>query len=199
MKKLVCIAILMAVFGCKTKTVTVDKTVEKEKESLSRYFDSLFKQSLNIQLDYQKQKLLLSDNLKLSSISQLDSSGDRKPFHYKYYVDGKIKEEIYLEGGEINKQSDSKKSEETERKDEKKSENLRIEVDVGQKKEGEKSTFNKNKKAKTTGFQFGFYMWLFLIVIVLIILNWVAKRLKLPDKLKALLGYKEGVKKPSDI
>lgn len=192
MKKLAYIFIFMFVFGCKTKTVTIDKTAEKEKESLSRYFDSLFKQSLNIQLDYQKQQLSLSDNLKLSSISQLDSAGNRKPFHYKHYVDGKIKEEIYLEGGEINKQSDSKKLEESERKDEKKSENLRIEVDVGQKKEANKSTLNKNKKAKITGFQFGFYMWLFLIVVVLIVLNWISKKFKIPDKIKSIFGKREG-------
>ena len=198
MKKLACIIVLMLAFGCKTKTVTVEKSTEIDRESLSRYFDSLFKQSLNIQLDYQKQQWALSDNLKLSSISELDSTGVRKPFHYKHYVDGKLKEEIYLEGGEINKETDSKKTQENEKKDLKQSENTRIEVDVGQKKEAEKKNINKNKKAKTTGFQFGFYLWLFLIIIVLIILNWLSKRLKLPDKIKTLFGFME-VKKPSDI
>lgn len=191
MKPILILAALL-LFSCKTKTVTVEKSIEIEKESLSRYFDSLFKQSLNIQLEHQKQQLALSDNLKLSSISQFDSSGNRKPFHYKHYVDGKLKEEIYLEGGEINKQTDLKKSQEYEKKDLKESKNARIEVDVGQKKDLKKSALNKNKKGKTTGFQFGFYLWLFFIVIAIIVLNWVSKRLKLPDKIKSLFGQKDG-------
>lgn len=191
MKKLAYFIMVLSVLGCKTKTVTVEKTTEIEKESLSRYFDSLFKQSLNIQLDYQKKQLTLNDNLKLSSIAELDSSGVRKPFHYKHYVNGELKEEIYLEGGEINKETESKKTDELEKKELKQSENSQIEVDVGQKKEGEKQKVNKNKKAKTTGFQFGFYLWLFLIVVVFFVLRWIAKRFELPDKLKTLFGFKE--------
>jgi len=193
------IAVSLLFFSCKTKTVTVEKFIEKEKESLSRYFDSLFQQSFKMQLEWHKNQSSLTDNLKLSSLAELDSSGNRKPFHYKHYVDGELKEEIYLEGGEINKETTSNQSDSVEHKQEHKQENTRIDVDVGQKKAGKKVTLNKAKKAETKGFQFGFYVWLFFIVIALIILNWVAKRLKLPDKIKTLLGYKEVENKPSDI
>ena len=182
----------MLVLGCKTKTVTVEKSILKEKEYLSRYFDSLFQQSVKMQLEWQKNQSSVTDNLKLSSISELDSLGNRKPFHYKHYVDGQLKEEIYLEGGEINKETTSKKSDSVEKKIEKKQENTRIEVDVGQKKDSEKNALNKAKKAAVTGFQFGFYLWSFLIIIVLIVLNWISKKLKLPDKLKNLFGKKGG-------
>ena len=182
----------MLVLGCKTKTVTVEKSILKEKEYLSRYFDSLFQQSVKMQLEWQKNQSSVTDNLKLSSISELDSLGNRKPFHFKHYVDGQLKEEIYLEGGEINKETTSKKSDSVEKKIEKKQENTRIEVDVGQKKDSEKNALNKAKKAAVTGFQFGFYLWSFLIIIVLIVLNWISKKIKLPDKIKALLGDKGG-------
>ena len=182
----------MLVLGCKTKTVTVEKSIEKEKESLSRHFDSLIKQSINYQLEWQKNQSSVTDNLKLSSISELDSLGNRKPFHFKHYVDGQLKEEIFLEGGEINKETTSKKSDSVEKKIEKKQENTRIEVDVGQKKAAEKLKIDKAKKAEVKGFQFGFYLWLFLIVVVLIVLNWISKKIKLPDKIKALLGDKGG-------
>ena len=192
MKCLKYIALYMLVLGCKTKTVTVEKSILKEKEYLSRYFDSLFQQSVKMQLEWQKNQSSVTDNLKLSSISELDSLGNRKPFHYKHYVDGQLKEEIFLEGGEINKETTSNKSDSVEHKKEHKQENTRIDVDVGQKKDSEKNALNKAKKAAVTGFQFGFYIWLFFIVIVLIIMNWIAKRLKLPDKIKALLGDKGG-------
>ena len=192
MKKVYCLLITIGLFSCKTKTVTVEKSILKEKEYLSRYFDSLFQQSVKMQLEWQKNQSSVTDNLKLSSISELDSLGNRKPFHFKHYVDGQLKEEIFLEGGEINKETTSNKSDSVEHKKEHKQENTRIDVDVGQKKGLEKIALNKAKKAAVTGFQFGFYIWLFFIVIVLIIMNWIAKRLKLPDKIKALLGDKGG-------
>lgn len=192
MKLLKYIAISLLVFSCKTKTVTVEKSSEREKESLSRYFDSLFQQSVKMQLDWQKNQSSITDNLKLSSITELDSSGNRKPFHYKHYLDGQLKEEIYLEGGEINKETTSNKSDLSENKQENKQEKTLIDVDVGQKKEAEKATLNKSKKAEVKGSQFGFYVWLFLIIIALVVLNWVAKKLKLPDKIKSLFGNKGG-------
>ncbi len=192
MKKVYCLLITIGLFSCKTKTVTVEKSIEKEKESLSRHFDSLIKQSINYQLEWQKNQSSVTDNLKLSSISELDSLGNRKPFHFKHYVDGQLKEEIFLEGGEINKETTSNKSDSVEHKKEHKQENTRIDVDVGQKKDSEKNALNKAKKAAVTGFQFGFYLWSFLIIIVLIVLNWISKKLKLPDKLKNLFGKKGG-------
>ncbi|MCC9072439.1 hypothetical protein LNQ49_12685 [Flavobacterium sp. F-65] len=192
MKTLKYFVLFMFLFSCKTKTVTTEKEFITEKESASRYFDSVFKESLDLHLDYQKRQWEFNDNLKLSSISDIDSSGNRKPFHYKHFVDGKLKEEIYLEGGEINKQTDSKQYNQSEKKDEIKSEKTRIEVDVGYKKETKKKTLNKNKKADVKGFQFGFYLWLFLIIIVLIVLNWISKKIKLPDIFKKMFGKNEG-------
>jgi Fe2+ transport system protein B len=192
MKLLKYVAVSLLVFGCKTKTVTVEKSIEKEKESMTMHFDSLLKQSTNTQLDWQKQQCSITDNLKLSSALELDSLGNRKPFHFKHYVDGQLAEEIYLEGGEINKETKSNKADEVENKQERKQENTRIESDVGQKKQGEKSTLNKNKKASIKGFQFGFYIWSFLLIVVLIILTWIAKKIKLPDKFKSIFNTKGG-------
>ena len=192
MKTLKYIVVAFLLFGCKTKTVTVEKSIVKEKESMSRHFDSLLKQSINTQLDWQKKQYSITDNLKLSSVAQLDSFGNRKPFHFKHYVDGQLKEEIYLEGGEINKETKSNKSNEAEHKQENKKENTRIEADVGQKKAGEKSTFDKNKKAKVTGYQFGFYVWLLLLIIIILILRWIANKFKLGDWFKAVLKPKGG-------
>lgn len=192
MKLLKYIAVSMLVFSCKTKTVTVEKSIEKEKESLSRYFDSLFQQSVKMQLDWQKNQLSMSSNLVLTSVSELDSSGIRKPFHYKHYVDGDLKEEIWLQGGEINTQTETKETKASEKKEESKVEKGRIEVDVGQKKAIEKSKLTKAKKAKTTGYQFGFYVWAFLLIVVIIVLAWIAKRFKLPDKFKSLFITKGG-------
>ena len=182
----------MLVLGCKTKTVTVEKTREKEISEMKRHFDSIFQLSVKYQLEWQKSQLAINSNLVLTSASVFDSSGNRMPFHYKHYLDGQLKEEIYLEGGEINKETTSNKSDSVEHKKEHKQENTRIDVDVGQKKAAEKLKIDKAKKAEVKGFQFGFYLWSFLIIIVLIVLNWISKKLKLPDKLKNLFGKKGG-------
>lgn len=192
MKTLKYILLALLVFSCKTKTVTLEETREKEISQMKRHFDSMFQLSVKYQLEWQKSQLAINSNLVLTSVSELDSAGNRKPFHYKHFVDGNLKEEIFLEGGEINTQTETKETKSTEKKEESKVEKGRIEVDVGQKKVTEKSKVKKAKIAKVKGFQFGFYLWLFLIIIVLIVLNWVSKKLKLPDKLKNLFGNKGG-------
>jgi hypothetical protein len=188
MKTLKYILLALLVFSCKTKTVTVEKTREKDISEMKRHFDSMFKLSVKYQLEWQKSQLAVNNNMVLTSIAELDSSGNRKPFHFKHYVDGNLKEEIFLEGGEINSQTESKETKSSEKKKGSKVEKGRIEVDVGQKKATDKLKLDKAKKAETKGFQFGFYLWLFLIIVVLIVLNWVSKKLKLPDKLKDLFG-----------
>lgn len=188
MKALGYIALALLVLGCKTKTVTLETSRQKELEEMRRHFDSMFQLSVKHQLDWQKNQLAINSNLVLTSVSELDSSGTRIPFHYKHFVDGNLKEEIYLEGGEINSKTETKETAATEKKDETKVEKGRIEVDVGQKKATDKSKAKKAKVAKVKGFQFGFYLWAFLIVVVLIVLNWVAKRIKLPD----IFGNKGG-------
>lgn len=192
MKSLIQILLLFICLSCKTKTVTVEKSVEKEKESFAKHFDSLFQIYSKIQLDLIKNQSSLTENLKLSTIPVLDSLGNRKPLHYKHYVDGQLKEEIFLEGGELQKETASSRLNETEHKTDLKQEKSRIEVDVGQESASEKSSFKKDKIAEVKGFQFGFYLWLFLIIIVLIVLYWIQKRLKLPDKIKSLFGNKGG-------
>ncbi|PWA05471.1 hypothetical protein [Flavobacterium laiguense] len=192
MKVLGYIALAMLALGCKTKTVTVEKTREKEIEEMKSHFDSMFQQSIKHQLDWQKNQLAINSNLVLTSVSELDSSGLRKPFHYKHFVDGNLKEEIFLEGGEINTQTETKETKATEKKDESKVEKGRIEVDVGQKKAIEKSKAKKAKVAKVKGFQFGFYLWLFALIIVLVILTWIAKKFKLLDRFKSIFNTKGG-------
>jgi hypothetical protein len=192
MKTIKYILLALLVFSCKTKKVTVEKTREKEISEMKSHFDSVFKLSLKHQLDWQKSQLAINSNLVLTSASVFDSLGNRIPFHYKHFVDGNLKEEIFLEGGEINAKTETKETKATEKKDESKVEKGRIEVDVGEKKATDKLKLDKAKKAEIKGFQFGFYLWSFLIIVVLIVLNWVSKKLKLPDKLKDLFGNKGG-------
>jgi Flp pilus assembly protein TadB len=192
MKVLGYIALVMIVFGCKTKTVTVEKTREKEIEEMQSHFDSMFQQSIKYQLDWQKSQLAINSNLVLTSVSEKDSSGARKPFHYKRFVDGDLKEEIFLEGGEINTQTETKETKASEKKEESKVKKGRIEVDVGQKKAIMKNKKKKAKVAKVKGFQFGFYLWLFALIIVLVILAWIAKKFKLIDRFKSIFNTKAG-------
>jgi hypothetical protein len=192
MKTIKYILLALLVFSCKTKTVTLEKTREKEISEMKRHFDSMFQLSIKHELNWKKSQLAVNSNMVLTSFAELDSSGNRKPFHFKHYVDGNLKEEIYLEGGEINTQTETKEIKATEKKEESKVEKGRIKVDVGQKKTTEKLKLDKAKKAEIKGFQFGFYVWLLLIIVVLIVLNWVSKKLKLPDKLKNLFGNKGG-------
>lgn len=192
MKKVIVLILVLLLAGCKTKKLTATKTLEKEREAYTKHFDSVVKQSIKNELQWVKNESLNAENLVLQSVAVLDSSGVRQPFHYKHYVDGNLKEEIYLQGGEIAKNEEAKQTAKTEQKKESKIENTRVDVDVGEKKETEKATKTKAKEANTTGFQFGFYVWLFAIIIVLIALNWVAKRFKLPDKLKDLFGSSGG-------
>lgn len=192
MKALVYIALAILLVGCKTKTVELEKSRKKELSEVKRHFDSIFQLSLKHQLDWQKSQLAINSNLVLSSVSELDSSGTRIPFHYKHYVDGDLKEEIYLEGGELNARTETKETKNNETKEESKVEKGRIEVDVGLKKLAKKSDAKKAKVAKAQGFQFGFYLWLFLIIVVLIVLNWVFKKVKIPDKLSSIFGNKGG-------
>lgn len=107
---------------------------------------------------------------------------------YKHYINGVLAEEIYLDAGELTQETEQKATEETEIKKEDKSDNVRIESDVGVKASAEKTTKSKNKNVEIKGFQFGFYLWLFLLIIVLIILYWIAKRFKLFDKLKKIFA-----------
>jgi hypothetical protein len=192
MKKILFIGMLLLAFGCKTKSVTVDKSKEKEFEAMMRSFDSLFQKSIQHQLDWQKNQSSISNNLVLTSFPELDSSGIRKPFHYKHFVDGDLKEEIWLEGGEISAKTETKQTKEGEHKQESKAENTRIEVDVGQKKESKKSKIDKAKTAEVKGFQFGFYLWSFLLIVVIIVLAWIAKKFKLLDKFKSIFNTKGG-------
>jgi hypothetical protein len=192
MKVLKYIAIALFVFGCKTKKVTIDKVKENEFSEMKRHFDSTYNLYLKHQLDWQKNQIDFSSNLVLTSAPVLDSSGNRIPFHYKHFVDGNLKEEIILEGGEINAITETNETKIDEKKQESKVEKGKIDVDVGIKKAAAKSKKAKAKKAEVKGFQFGFYLWLFLIIVVLIVLYWISKKLKLPDKFTSLFGNKGG-------
>ena len=192
MKKLLYIMLFFAVFGCKTKTVILDQSSEIEKFSFQKHFDSLVQLQFKWQFDFRKSQSLVNSNWVLKSVPVLDSLGNRKPLNYKYYVDGKLAEEIFLEGGELSQSNETKQSNESEHKDEVKSEKGRFESDVGVKAKAKKATINKAKKAETKGFQFGFYLWLFAIIIALVILRWIANKFKLPDKFKWLFNSKGG-------
>lgn len=181
--------LLIFLIGCKSKSISVEKSEEKQSAALARHFDSILKQSIKMQLDWQKSQSLISNSLRLKSIPVLDSLGKRIPFHYKRFIDGQLQEEIWLEGGEVINETSSSVSTEAETKDETKAEETKIKVEAGQKAEVKKKTKKKGKKVEVQGFQFGFYLWLLLVVIIIIILRWIAKRFKL---------FKEN-KKPSDI
>ncbi|MEY4902569.1 MAG: hypothetical protein RLZZ292_384 [Bacteroidota bacterium] len=188
MKTLKYLVFILLLSCCSTKNKTVQKDFESSKYVYSKHFDSLIKQSISTHLEWQKKQSSVVDNLKISSQIELDSLGNRKPFHFKHYVDGLLKEEIYLEGGIINKETSAKQEETQENKQETKQEKTKIDVDVGQKKASITAKITKDKKVEVKGLQFGFYLWL----VVLIILVWVSKKLKLPDKIKEILGNRGG-------
>lgn len=184
--------LLLVVTSCKTKSLSVEKLVEVDNSSYSKKFDSLFELASKLKLDYTKNQSLLSSVFNLKSIVVLDSLGNQKPLHFKHYIDGKLAEEIYLEGGELNRTEESKETSEVEKKNEVKAEKSRIESDVGIEIDSKKASKTKAKQVEVKGFQFGFYLWLFLIIVVLIVLRWIANKLKLPDKIKDLFGNKGG-------
>lgn len=188
MKKLIYIIIIAAFFSCKTKSLTVEKTLDQEQLKYTKKFDSLVQLYSKIQEKLSKKNSSLSNSFVLKSIPVLDSLGNRKPLNYKHYINGELAEEIYLDAGELTQETEQKATEEMEIKNEVKSENLRIENDVGIKKDTKKSTKSRNKDVKVTGFQFGLYLWLFLLIIFLTILSWIAKRYKLFDKLKNIFA-----------
>lgn len=192
MKKLLYIIALMLCFGCKTKIKTVEKSIEIENLNYQKHFDSLVQLSLKSQLEYQIKQSVISSDFRLKSVPIFDSLGNQKPLIYKHYIDGKLAEEIYLEGGELNQSNKVKENQESEQKNESIAKTERVESDVGLKVEKEKEAMKLDKKAEVKGFQFGFYIWLFAIIIALVILWWVSKKLKLPDKIKDLLGNKGG-------
>ena len=179
MKNLFYLMVPLLLIGCKTKTVAVEKSTETFKENHTKHFDSLIQLFVKNQLQHQKSQSVITSSLFLKSIPVLDSLGNRKPLNYKHYVDGVLKEEIYLEGGEINQETETKQTAESEHKVETKAENTKIESDVRQKKEIKKSSKKKDKTVKLTGFQFGFYLGLLLIIIVALVLIWILKKLKL--------------------
>lgn len=192
MKKILYIIVLLLFLGCKTKLKTVDKTSEIEKNNYQIHFDSLVKLSINMQLEYKKKQSLISSNFILKSVPIFDSLGNQKPLIYKHYIDGKLAEEIYLEGGVLNQSNEVIESHELEQKKGSIAKTERVESDVGLKLYRKTDTSNLNKKAKVKGFQFGFYIWLFAIIIALVILGWIANKFKLPDKLKTVLKPKGG-------
>lgn len=192
MKKVICIIVMLLLFGCKTKSLTVEKSTESSKENYLKHFDSLVQLSLKLQLEYQKKQRFISSSYVLKSIANFDSLGNTKPLIYKHYIDGKLAEEIYLEGGELNQLNEVQESHELEQKNESIVKIERVESDVGLILDTKTNISNLNKKAEAKGFQFRFYIWLFAIIIALVILYWMAKKFKLPDKLKTVLQPKGG-------
>lgn len=192
MKKVICIIVILLLFGCKAKSVTLEKSSEIEKINYLKHFDSLVQLSLKLQLEYQRKQRFISSSYVLKSIPNFDSLGNKKPLIYKHYIDGKLAEEIYLEGGELNQLNEVKESHEVEQKNESIFKTERVESDVGLILDTKKDTSNLIKKAEVKGFQFGFYLWLFAIIIALVILYWLATKFKLLDKLKTVLQPKGG-------
>jgi hypothetical protein len=188
MKALLYIALAFLVLGCKTKTVSLETSRQKELEEMRMHFDSVFQQSVKHQLDWQKSQSAINSNLVLTSVSQLDSLGTRIPFHYKHYIGGEMKEEIFLEGGEINTQTETKETKDSEKKDESKVEKGKIEVEAVKKKLIKKIEAKKAKAVTVKGFQFVFYLWTFALIVVLVILSWIAKKFKLIDRFKSIFN-----------
>lgn len=192
MQKLLYIVIIALCFSCKTKSLSVEKTVDQEQLKYSKKFDSLVQVYAKLQQELIKKNSSFSSSFVLKSIPVMDSLGNLKPLNYKHYINGELAEEIYLEGGELTQETEHKATEATEIKNEVKSENVRIESDVGINSASKKANKSKAKEVEVKGFQFGFYLWFLLLIIVLIVLYWIQKRLKLPDKIKELFGNKGG-------
>lgn len=190
MKKALFIMVLILCLSCKIKTVTLEKMSEIDKNSYLKHFDSIVQLSAKLQLKHSKEQSLVNRNWVLQSISELDSIGNRKPLNYKHYIDGKLAEEIYLEGGELSQSKELKQLNESEHKREINAKKGRFESHVSVHAKTEKSTKNKDKKTKINGFQFGFYVWLFLLIVVIIILHWLSNKFKLTDKFKEFFNSK---------
>ncbi len=184
-------SLAIALTSCRTKELTIQKSKEIDLSELSRKFDSLIQRNLKHQLEHDHASSLNLQSLVLSSTPVYDSTGTRQPFHYKHIIDGVVKEEIFVSGGEINKESHDAKSESSETKNEVKKETTRIDVDVGQKQKKAKLTKGKAKTVKSSGFQFGVYVWVASMIIIILILLWIAKRFKLIDKIRVILGRKK--------
>lgn len=192
MKSIIYFIAIMLLFGCKSKNVVVEKHIEKYQENLSMRLDSLMEQKMNVYKEFQKKQSLFSSALTLKSLPEVDSNGIKRPFHYKHYKDGILKEEIWLQGGEITSETESQDVLEHETQAENNAKEFKVNVIADKHKTIKKRELKKQKEVEVTGFQFGLYVWLFLIVVVLIILWWVAKRLKLPDRIKVILQSKGG-------
>ncbi len=191
MKKLILLLTLFLFLGCKTKQLTVEKLVEIEKQSLSMQIDSLSIVKLKSVLDLETKKSEFQNNFSLKSYNLLDSAGNAIPLHYKHFVNGKLKEEIYLQGGELIHETVSKQENNSKKENLVLNQTKRIEVDVGFIKVKENSKLIKNKKIEVKGFQFGFYLWLLLIVIIIFILNHLNKKFNLFEKFKSILNITE--------
>lgn len=196
MKLLSYLLIAIVCLSCRSKSVTVEKSYEKEKESFSKFFDSLVKQSIQNQYNWQQRQNSFTNSLLLRSSNDIDSLGNKKPFHFKHYIDGDLKEELWVQGGEIESKSESKERQESETKLEQKNVATGVKVQSGHLKNNKKGSGAKAKEVDVTGFQFGFYIWLFLLIIILALLSWMARRFKLFDKFKSFFSEE---KKPSDI
>lgn len=194
MKNLLYIIVAVICFGCKTKSLLVDKSFENKQISYSKKFDSLFQLYSKLQLELSKKQSSFSSSFILKSIPIYDSLGNRKPLNYKHYIDGVLAEEIYIDGGELTQTNAQEETQETKKKSEVNTQTKRIESDVGLKVNAKAAKKVKEKEVEVKGFQFGFYLWLFFLLVVLIILYWIASKFKLPDKFMSLFKSKGGKK-----
>lgn len=175
-KVIILIVVVISLIGCKSKSLVVDKTIEKKQVNYSKKFDSLAVLYTQLQQELFRKNSYFNRNFVLKSIPVFDSLGNRKPLNYKHYINGELAEEIYLDAGDLSEETQSKKAEESKIKNQVKSKSTRIESDVGIKVDNTKAKNTKTKDVEVKGFQFGFYAWLFLIVVVLIILRQLTKK-----------------------
>lgn len=175
-KVIILIVVIMSLIGCKSKSLVVDKTIEKKQVNYSKKFDSLALLYSELQQELFRKNSYFNRNFVLKSIPVFDSLGNRKPLNYRHYINGELAEEIYLDAGDLSEETQSKKAEETEVKNEVKKENVRIESDVGITSKSNNKGLSKTKEVEVKGFQFGFYAWLFFIVVVLIIIRQFTKK-----------------------
>ena len=184
--KLILVALILLA-GCKTKEKSFQKEKEKITLELSQKIDSLVEVRFKERLKTASKFDFQASNFSLKTVPVFDSLGNRVPFHYKHYIDGNLKEEIFVQGGEVA----------TDTKAETATETIQREHDVGLKskvnvKKKAKQAFKKKAKrkagnTKVKGFQAGVYNTWSIIILLLLLLWWFNRKFNLLGRLKTIL------------
>lgn len=179
----VIICLLMAcIVSCKSKQNTVSKEKSSFDLNYKRTLDSLVEERVKERLELLSEHESQTRSFSFNSVPVFDSLGNRLPFHYKHFVDGNLKEEIWLEGGDVANNAESKSESKRELAVLEKHNSTAIKANATEAVQETTKKVKKDRVTKVQGFQAGFYITWVVIILVLIVLWWLARRFKLWDK-----------------